>query len=111
MRGGAGLVSYRHFLMPIMDKPLKNRGKAAEPSPKIISRAAHSISRKEISENALKVLYRLNKAGYQAFLVGGCVHRRAEVVRRRAADLQRRHRHVEAQHLHRPLLGDQEAQQ
>lgn len=33
----------------------------------------HSISRKEISENALKVLYRLNKAGYEAYLVGGGV--------------------------------------
>ncbi|NMH60225.1 polynucleotide adenylyltransferase PcnB [Alteromonas ponticola] len=36
-------------------------------------RAEHGISRDDISENALKVLYRLNKAGYQAFLVGGCV--------------------------------------
>lgn len=29
--------------------------------------------RKDISENALKVLYRLNKAGYEAYLVGGGV--------------------------------------
>lgn len=36
-------------------------------------RDAHSISRKQISENALKVLYRLNKAGFQAYLVGGGV--------------------------------------
>ncbi len=41
--------------------------------PTIIPRSAHSISRVEISDNALKVLYRLNKAGYQAFLVGGGV--------------------------------------
>lgn len=40
---------------------------------KIIPRNQHSISRKEISENALKVLYRLNKAGYAAYLVGGGV--------------------------------------
>ncbi|WP_073961086.1 polynucleotide adenylyltransferase PcnB [Sodalis-like endosymbiont of Proechinophthirus fluctus] len=39
----------------------------------IIPRDQHSISRKEISENALKVLYRLNKAGYEAYLVGGSV--------------------------------------
>lgn len=39
----------------------------------IIPRDHHSISRKNISENALKVLYRLNKAGYEAFLVGGSV--------------------------------------
>ncbi|HEY0208362.1 polynucleotide adenylyltransferase PcnB [Acerihabitans sp.] len=39
----------------------------------IIPRDQHTISRKEISENALKVLYRLNKAGYEAYLVGGGV--------------------------------------
>ncbi|WP_085246939.1 polynucleotide adenylyltransferase PcnB [Gilliamella mensalis] len=33
----------------------------------------HNISRKEISENALKVLHRLNKQGYEAYLVGGCI--------------------------------------
>ena len=42
-------------------------------APQIIPRADHNVSRKEISNSALKVLYRLNKAGYQAFLVGGCV--------------------------------------
>jgi poly(A) polymerase len=52
---------------------LKNSGKPTADSPKIIHRAAHTVSRKEISDSALKVLYRLNKAGYQAFLVGGCV--------------------------------------
>jgi poly(A) polymerase len=31
------------------------------------------VSRKEISNGALKVLYRLHKSGYQAFLVGGGV--------------------------------------
>nr|WP_237566659.1 MULTISPECIES: polynucleotide adenylyltransferase PcnB [Pantoea] len=39
----------------------------------IIPRESHNISRKDISENALKVLYRLNKAGYEAYLVGGGV--------------------------------------
>lgn len=39
----------------------------------IIPREQHVISRKNISENALKVLYRLNKAGYEAYLVGGGV--------------------------------------
>ncbi|WP_457913974.1 polynucleotide adenylyltransferase PcnB [Candidatus Gillettellia adelgis] len=33
----------------------------------------HTISRKDISENALKVLYRLNKSGYESYLVGGSV--------------------------------------
>lgn len=38
-----------------------------------ISREHHTLSRKSISKNALKVLYRLHRAGYQAFLVGGSV--------------------------------------
>lgn len=33
----------------------------------------YAISQHEISENALKVLYRLNKSGYEAYLVGGGV--------------------------------------
>jgi poly(A) polymerase len=41
--------------------------------PKIIPRAEHNISRADISENALKVLYRLKNAGYKAYLVGGSV--------------------------------------
>ena len=40
---------------------------------RIISRAEHGISRKNIDESALKVLYRLNKAGFEAYLVGGAV--------------------------------------
>lgn len=40
---------------------------------KVVSREDHNISRRDISPNALKVLYRLNDAGYQAFLVGGGV--------------------------------------
>ncbi|PRD12732.1 polynucleotide adenylyltransferase [Pantoea coffeiphila] len=39
----------------------------------VIPRDRHNISRKDISENALKVLYRLNKAGFEAYLVGGGV--------------------------------------
>ena len=42
-------------------------------TPRIISRSEHPISRNAISPNALKVLYRLNKAGYRACLVGGAV--------------------------------------
>jgi len=41
--------------------------------PTIIPRSAHNISRASISPNALKVLYRLKDAGYQAHLVGGGV--------------------------------------
>ena len=44
-----------------------------ETNPRIIARADHGISRANISENALKVLYRLKKAGYEGYLVGGGV--------------------------------------
>jgi poly(A) polymerase len=41
--------------------------------PRVITRNEHTVSRKNISRNAVKVLYTLNKAGYQAFIVGGGV--------------------------------------
>ena len=44
-----------------------------KPRPQIIPRSEHIISREAISENALKVLYRLKNSGYQSFLVGGSV--------------------------------------
>ncbi|MCB1772186.1 MAG: polynucleotide adenylyltransferase PcnB, partial [Gammaproteobacteria bacterium] len=42
-------------------------------APLVIPRDQHTISRANISPNALKVLYRLRQAGYQAHLVGGGV--------------------------------------
>jgi poly(A) polymerase len=42
-------------------------------APRVIPRSDHPVSRSEISPNALRVLYRLKEAGFQAFLVGGCV--------------------------------------
>lgn len=39
----------------------------------IIPRSQHSLSKTDISANALKVLNRLNSAGFQAYLVGGSV--------------------------------------
>lgn len=41
--------------------------------PTIIPRTEHSISRANISKNAVKVLYRLKNAGFEAYLVGGGV--------------------------------------
>ena len=41
--------------------------------PRILERSQHPISRKNISSNALKVLYRLHRKGHQAYLVGGSV--------------------------------------
>lgn len=42
-------------------------------SPNIIARPQHLVSRSNINEGALRVLYRLKDAGFQAYLVGGCV--------------------------------------
>ena len=42
-------------------------------SVEILNRNQHNISRKDISSNALKVLYRLSAENYEAYLVGGCV--------------------------------------
>lgn len=44
-----------------------------ELEPRLIPRADHGISRKQISPNALRVLYRLQEAGFGAYLVGGAV--------------------------------------
>src|SRR3982751_6542232 len=41
--------------------------------PRIVARDAHGISRKDISPNALRVLYRLREGGFAGFLVGGAV--------------------------------------
>ena len=40
---------------------------------KVIARDQHCISRKNISDSALKVMSRLRSGGFQAFLVGGAV--------------------------------------
>lgn len=43
------------------------------PEPVIVPRSEHAISRKQFSPNAVKVLYRLKDAGFEAYLVGGCI--------------------------------------
>jgi poly(A) polymerase len=53
--------------------PDSDAGSPPAASPRIIPRAEHPISRKNISPNALRVLYRLREGGFQAFLVGGCL--------------------------------------
>lgn len=40
---------------------------------RIVPRVEHSLSRKLIDADALKVLYRLHHHGFKAYLVGGCV--------------------------------------
>lgn len=39
----------------------------------VVDRSDHSISRRRIPENVLKVLYRLHRSGYRAYLCGGSV--------------------------------------
>jgi len=46
---------------------------AARDKAVILSRGEHGISREHIDDHALKVLYRLHKAGFHACLVGGAV--------------------------------------
>jgi len=51
---------------------LSNRG-LTQVEPRILARAEHPISRRDIDANVLKVLYRLAGAGHEAYLVGGSV--------------------------------------
>jgi poly(A) polymerase len=56
-----GKVYKRVHLTPFLQKTV------------ILPRDKHPISRKNIDQNALKVLYRLHNHGYKAYLVGGSV--------------------------------------
>ena len=47
--------------------------KSTPAEPAILPRSAHSISRTKIDEDTLKVLYRLHRNGFKAYLVGGGV--------------------------------------
>jgi len=53
-------------------------------APRIVSRAEHPISRRDIDPDALKVLYRLRQADHTAYLVGGSV--RDLLLKRRPKD-------------------------
>jgi len=46
---------------------------ATNESGTVIDRSGHRISRRSIPENVLKVLYRLHRSGYRAYLCGGSV--------------------------------------
>src|SRR4051795_1641564 len=41
--------------------------------PRVVPRAEHTLSRRDIDSDALKVLYRLRQADFTAYLVGGSV--------------------------------------
>ena len=44
-----------------------------KPKAKIIPRSEHTLSRRDIDPEAIKVLYRLSSLDYEAYLVGGSV--------------------------------------
>jgi len=52
---------------------MDDRSEDYQLTPLIIPRSQHPISRKMIDEEALKVLYRLHRHGFLAYLVGGSV--------------------------------------
>lgn len=54
-------------------KKLTNTDGAQRIKPKIIKRKDHPVSRKKISQNAVKVMSRLSKKRYDTYLVGGGV--------------------------------------
>jgi poly(A) polymerase len=64
------LHSPGEHLKSLLDSP---ESASDAPSPRIIPRSEHPVSRQQISEAALKVLYRLTGAGFDAYLVGGCI--------------------------------------
>lgn len=70
-------MSFLDYLLPRSRSAKQSQARKKTPEhrneARIYTRDEHSVSRKQISENALKVLYRLHRAGYQAFLVGGGV--------------------------------------
>ena len=59
-------------LIQSLRSPLR-RSKHPRSAPVVIGHAKHSMPRAQISRNAINVVERLQKAGYQAYLVGGCV--------------------------------------
>jgi len=58
----------------VLKKSTPKKSKASQSTgPMVLTRDQHPVSRKLMSNNALKVLYRLNSGGYDAYLVGGGV--------------------------------------
>ena len=51
----------------------ERRPERGDDEPLVLPRSEHKVSRKRISAPSLKVLYRLRKTGYRAFLCGGAV--------------------------------------
>ncbi|TQV65411.1 MAG: polynucleotide adenylyltransferase PcnB [Halothiobacillaceae bacterium] len=67
------MVIFRPFLAGRKPPYRKRNPVDSSPISPIIPRDQHSVSRRNISKNALNVLYRLHEAGFRACLVGGGV--------------------------------------
>lgn len=72
MLGLFAVVMVGVALVYLWMKRVKNAGAQASHK-QVISRDQHPVSRRYMSQNALKVVHRLNEYGYDAYLVGGCV--------------------------------------
>ncbi len=70
---GGAKNSSRSGSKPRASRREKSLAEILPGTPIIVPRDEHPISRKNIDEDALKVLYRLNNNGHQAFIVGGGV--------------------------------------
>ena len=55
------------------DQPIATETETEDVNAVVVDRSSHSISRRRIPENVLKVLYRLHRSGYRAYLCGGSV--------------------------------------
>lgn len=59
-------------LFQTLRSPLR-RVRPVHTSPQVVGPGQHSIRREHISRHAVEVVERLQRAGYQAYLVGGCI--------------------------------------
>lgn len=59
-------------LIQTIRSPLR-RPRAVRTTPEVIGNNQHSLRRDQFSRNAVKVVEILQRAGYQAYVVGGCV--------------------------------------
>lgn len=59
-------------LFQTLRSPLR-RVRPVRTTPQVLAASQHPLRHEQISRNAVGVVDRLQKAGYQAYLVGGCV--------------------------------------
>ena len=60
-------------LFKSLRSPLSFKRQGRRSTPEVLGPRQHALQRSQFSRNAVSVVDRLQKAGYQAYLVGGCV--------------------------------------